>query len=177
MGNHEFNAGMFHSYRETAGEKIPLRPHDEKNMKQHKAFLNEYIRHPVSGRKHIEWIKNLPLFLDFDGFRLVHATWDEAAVALLQKEGVLDEKNRIRPDQWDRLEDYKSPVGKAAERLTKGHEMMLPEGLTYIDPDGNGRDRARLKWWADLQKPLTLADVTLDIDASKIPATPLARSL
>ena len=42
MGNHEFNALAYHT--EISGK--PLRPHNEKNTDQHKAFLQEFGNDP-----------------------------------------------------------------------------------------------------------------------------------
>jgi hypothetical protein len=38
-------------------------------------------------------------------------------------------------------------IFKAAEALTKGIEMPLPEGLWFLDNEGQRRDRVRARWW------------------------------
>src|SRR5699024_3571896 len=40
-----------------------------------------------------------------------------------------------------------SPTHDAVETLLKGLEAPLPDGMSYLDGDGNPRDHARLKWW------------------------------
>ena len=45
MGNHEFNALAFH----TEADGKPLRLHSDKNLKQHRAFLNEYGEDSIAG--------------------------------------------------------------------------------------------------------------------------------
>ena len=78
MGNHELNAIHFHTNHHSSG--LPLRRHSPKNMEQHGRFLAE---HSVGSQKAVEavaWMKTLPLFIEFDEFRVVHACWNAAAM-------------------------------------------------------------------------------------------------
>lgn len=57
MGNHEYNAICFHTPDGNGGY---LRPHTDKNRKQHRAFLDEYYALKDEGielRKTIDWFK------------------------------------------------------------------------------------------------------------------------
>jgi hypothetical protein len=178
MGNHELNAGMYHTHVEKDGELIPLRPHNEKNNHQHRAFLDAQKSDPVRARRNIDWVKRLPLFLDLEGVRVVHAVYDEEEIALLKKAGVLDDENRIRADQWEIIADYKAPRGRAVERLTKGIEVDLPQGVTFTDTEGNVRTQARVKWWVDLNdKSLSLDKVVLDVPEGSIPPLPVPENI
>jgi len=178
MGNHELNAGMYHTHVEKGGELIPLRKHDEKNTHQHKAFLAEFAQDPAQGRKNVEWLKNLPLFIELDGIRVVHALWDDEAIKLLRDNDIIDKENRIRPDKWEIASKHKEPIGIAIERLAKGVVIDLPPGISYPDPDGLTRTTARLKWWMDANKPdLTMDQVTLDVPKGQMPKTPVPEEI
>ena len=58
-----------------------VRRHSKKNVKQHKAFTDQI---PVDTRLYtywIEWFRTLPLWLDLDGIRVVHACWNGDEIA------------------------------------------------------------------------------------------------
>ncbi|WP_044037714.1 hypothetical protein [Octadecabacter arcticus] len=67
--------------------------------------------------KWTDWFLTLPLWLELDGFRLVHACWVDDAIATVAKR---------RPDGPLRVEDLlevsekKTKFAKAVERLTSG---------------------------------------------------------
>ena len=72
MGNHEFNALAYH----TKHEGHFLRPHTTKNKKQHQAFLNEFPDNSEEKSIVLDFFFSLPLWLEIDGLRVVHACWD-----------------------------------------------------------------------------------------------------
>jgi hypothetical protein len=175
MGNHELNASMYHTHVEKDGQLVPLRAHSEKNNHQHRVFLEAQKTDPVRARRNIDWVKKLPLFLELEGVRVVHAVFDQNEIDLLRKGGVIDDENRIRPDQWEVIADYKAPLGRAVERLTKGIEVDLPEGVSYQDAEGIVRTQGRIKWWVDLndKASLTLDKIVMDVPEGSIPAAPV----
>ena len=82
MGNHEFNALAFHTLD---GEGGWLRPHTEKNTDQHQAFLDEY-QDPDELKSVLDFFWSLPLWIELDGLRVVHACWDEQRLERLKTE-------------------------------------------------------------------------------------------
>src|SRR5690606_29120708 len=65
MGNHEFNAVAFATpHPDKPGEY--LRPHTEKNLRQHEAFLAQIGKDESLYRRVISRFKALPLYLDLD---------------------------------------------------------------------------------------------------------------
>jgi hypothetical protein len=101
MGNHELNALAFH----TPDPRKPgehLRPHNEKNSHQ----LAETMRQVPAGElaSYLAWFRTLPLWLDLDGLRVVHACWDETPGATFRdKDGHERLATRVK---W-----YKPPDG------------------------------------------------------------------
>ena len=142
MGNHELNALHFHTAHPETGQ--PLRAHSEKNLRQHASFLAEF---PVDvGETHeaLAWMRSLPLFLEAEGFRAVHACWVAPSidgVRALTKDGVLSEEQLIR------AADPADELFHLAEEMTKGPEHQLPDGFAFRDKDGTHRDHVRLQWW------------------------------
>ena len=168
MGNHDLNAGLFHALHPET--QAPLRKHDSKNTGQHQTFLDECAMNPGLGEKNIAWLKSLPVCLELEGLRFVHALWDPSSLDYLRKSSILTPDNTIHPDRWHELAVKHTPGCDAVELLTKGFEIKLPMGVKFEDPDGNKRNKARLKWWANPDKPdLMLHEVILDVPPDKIP--------
>lgn len=144
MGNHEFNAICYHTYHPISNE--PLREQNEKNTKQHNAFLQEYPLEGDTTEEVIAWFKTLPIFIDLDEFRAIHACWNDAALKIitpcLNSNKTMSHELLIKASNPDNIEFH------AIETLLKGLEIALPEGCLFHDKDGNPRTDIRVKWWA-----------------------------
>ena len=143
MGNHELNALAFHTADSNASDGGYLRPRTDVNHRQHAATLAQLS--PEEMRSHLAWFRMLPLWWECEGFRVVHACWDERAVCTLREVfhgSITDEilAQACLPD--GRL--Y-SPI----ETLLKGKEMTLPAGHHYRDCEGRVRIKCRTKWYAN----------------------------
>ena len=143
MGNHEFNAIAFFTPDNHSGGY--LRPHSEKNIKQHRAFLDAYEESPAEYEDTINWFKTLPLWLDLGDLKIVHACWDKHEIddILLYQdgdnhlgEGLLLNSCRIGTWQYT-----------AIETILKGKEITLKSGASFHDKEGNERHNIRVRWW------------------------------
>ena len=136
MGNHELNALAFHTPDpEKPGEY--LRPRNEKNSHQH----TETMRQVPAGEliSYLSWFRTLPLWLDLDGLRVVHACWDETRMAEISG-----------PVTDEFLYSACLPAGslfEPVEAILKGKEARLPTGTTFRDKDGHERTATRVKWY------------------------------
>ncbi len=142
MGNHELNAIHYHTQHPETG--APLREWSPKNRGQHKRFLDEFPPNTPAAAEAIDWMRQLPLYLELDGFRAVHACWDEGHIAELEQQtqaGVLDFEQLVR------AADRQDPLFAPVSRVTTGPEVALPAGGYFIDGDGNRRSVIRAKWW------------------------------
>ena len=138
MGNHELNALCYH----TAGaDGAPLRANSEKNRDQHKGTLEAFAEYPDEWRDYLGWFRTLPLFLDMGDFRVVHAAWDESAMATLKGKDRLDEATLHKAARRG------TPEYEAVEILLKGREVKLPDGYRFADKHGVSRFEMRTKWW------------------------------
>ncbi len=83
MGNHEYNALCYHTEDPDKPDTY-LRSHIQKNVEQHQAFLNEYQSTPSELEDTLNWFMTLPMWLEIDGIRVVHACWDTNSFELLK---------------------------------------------------------------------------------------------
>jgi len=126
---------------------IPCARHSEKNTKQHKAFLDAYPD-AMERADIIDWFKTLPVYIETDAIRVVHACWNKPALQTLSEH--LDERQCLNNEAYIIGSIKGSPAFDAIEILLKGPEVDLPAGVTFRDYDGHERSRARIKWWADM---------------------------
>jgi len=80
LGNHEFNAIGWATSDGSGGH---LRRHSKKNNGQHAEFLSQLGEGSLDHGNAIDWFRQLPVWLDLPGLRVVHACWhDQSRVAL-----------------------------------------------------------------------------------------------
>jgi hypothetical protein len=138
MGNHELNALAFH----TPDPRTPgdyLRRHDEKNSNQHAETMRQVPAGELAS--HLAWFRTLPLWLDLDGLRVVHACWDDTRMARIPAE-VSDEFLFSACIEGE-------PLFEPVEAILKGKEARLPRDITFLDKDGHPRNATRVKWFDD----------------------------
>jgi hypothetical protein len=142
MGNHEFNAICYHTAN---GKGDYLRSHNHSHHEQHRAFLNEYPFGTSETEEVLNWFKSLPLFLEIDGFRVIHACWDETLIA--QVKPLLDDNNCLKSEHYVEASEKGTFFYQAIETLLKGPELTLPDHSLFTDKDGTPRPKVRIKWW------------------------------
>ena len=156
MGSHELNAIHFHTRHASTG--LPLRAHSEKNLKQHARFLDDHPVDSDAARDAIAWMKTLPLWLEFPGFRVIHACWERRAMAEAERY-LTDARLDGQAVEWSA--DPAHPLFRAVEVLAKGPEVPLPNGLTFSDKDGHARSEIRVSWWKPDAK--TWQDIAISV--------------
>ncbi|OYW52053.1 MAG: metallophosphoesterase [Hyphomicrobium sp. 32-62-53] len=171
MGNHELNALHFHTLHPETGR--PLRAHSDKNLRQHQSFLVEFPLGTRDTQEALAWMRRLPLFLETEDFRAVHACWIDRSINRLRAltaDGVLSDEQLIR------AADPADELFRLVEEITKGPESRLPAGHFFNDKDGTHRDHVRLQWWnASAQ---TWRDIAISVpDANDLPDAPLPETL
>lgn len=142
MGNHEFNALAYHT-SDPANPAVHLREHSDKNTKQHAATLDQVPAHEL--REYLEWFRQLPMWLELDGARVVHACWDAEQMSVL--EAARNDCDGITSEFLCQATKHGTPLYQAIEDVLKGKEMNLPDGVFYFDKDGNKRTAMRVKWF------------------------------
>ena len=144
MGNHEFNAiGYATSHRDAPGEC--LRRHSPKNLSQHADFLRQVREGSTLRRELVGWFNSLPPMLGLGDIRVVHAWWHQPHVDLVARR--VPSGHAMEDDFVHAAYDRGSPEWKAMEGLTKGLEIRLPDGHSFVDHGGVERREVRTKWW------------------------------
>ena len=62
---------------------------------------------------------------------------------------------------------------KAVDCLTKGIELLLPDGRTFQDKDGHVRDRVRVRWWDESATTYRSAAMMSSEESAMLPETPI----
>lgn len=168
MGNHEFNA-VAYATPDHGGRY--LRPHTEKNRRQHQEYLDQVGEGSNLHREHIAWFKTLPLYLDLPEFRVVHACWHPEQMNKIAP--YIDGWQRIREEAWPDLARPGTAGFDALETLLKGLEIPLPPGHEFFDKDRNPRRHIRTEWWN--REALTYRDLAMvpEDAIAHIPHTPV----
>ena len=140
MGNHEYN--LF-GYLTKDDKNNFLRPHTAKNTKQVINTLVSYNKKDKLLEEHLDWMTNLPLYINKPEFRAVHACWDKASYQYIQNNvgSVMSKKNLI--------ESYEcgSKLENAVKMMLTGPELKLPKEFSQKDSEGHFRTAMRYAWW------------------------------
>ena len=142
LGNHEVNALRYHT---TGPDNQPLRSHNADKKGQHQATLDQLADpHPAEWCQWMRWLSRLPLSLDLGGLRVVHAAWDDVAVAEMKTVKCLEGKMLAAYSLKN------SPAHDTISKLINGPEAILPQGVSFSAADRTRRNEIRVKWWLDL---------------------------
>lgn len=170
MGNHEFNAIGFATPRRDAPGEF-LRRHSPKNLSQHAEFLRQVGEGSALHRELVGWFKSLPPMLDLGDIRVVHAWWHPPYVDLVARR--VPSGREMDDDFVHAAYVEGSPEWQAMEGLTKGLEIRLPDGHSFVDHGGVERHAVRAKWWHE--EPRSYRDVAIVGDGQhhRVPDHPL----
>ncbi len=159
MGNHEYNAlGYCTRARPGSGRKW-LRDHNARHDRLIKETLDQFEHYSHEWNEFLEWFYTIPLFLEEDNFRAVHACWDRN---LIEKFKQIQGGNCIDEDFLHASSAIESFAGQVMDNLLRGTDLRLPEGLSISGSDGYTRHFFRTRFWAE--NPQTYADVVFQPD-------------
>ncbi len=88
MGNHEFNAILYHT---PDGKGRHLKEHNDHHNGTHIATLVAFEGLEEEWADWLEWFKRLPMHLDLGDLRAVHAAWDARHVEMLSGTPLVDD--------------------------------------------------------------------------------------
>jgi len=169
MGNHELNAiGWVTPDPRNDGEY--LRPHTPAKRAQHAAFLAQVGEGSAHHRELVDWFRTLPLALDLGGIRVVHAWWHDAHVDLVRRlQGGRPMDDAVAVAAFAKGSD----AWRAYSGLSKGCELDLPEGSSFLDKDGHPRHAVRTQWWNVGGRSYRDIAIIEDDQRDRIPELPL----
>ncbi len=166
MGNHELNAIAFHTPDpEHPGEF--MRRHTQTNLGQHQRFLDEVGDRRAMHDELIAWFHTLPLWLDLGPMRVVHACWDDDAMAVVRP--ALDADHRLPTEHVVSATRKGTALYRAVETVLKGREHALPGDVSFLDKEGTLRREVRVAWWRSGRVPLRDAAVVSPDVRAKLP--------
>lgn len=155
MGNHEFNAITFHTKNKNSGGFY--RKHNFSQIRQHYATLEQFNKYPEEWGLFLEWFKELPIYLDLDDFRAVHACWDSIHVDWLR-----EHFNGFTNQFIDNASNNQHDAFIVIEELLKGKESPLGNGISFNDKDGTERFDCRVKWWQPVGSRSKYKDIMME---------------
>ncbi|MFP6901777.1 MAG: metallophosphoesterase, partial [Opitutales bacterium] len=122
LGNHELNVlGM-----ETNGaDGLPLRPHTRQNCIQSSRTKSAFRDYPGEWSENLAWIRTLPLSLELEGLRIVHAVWHPPSLEIIA--GRNFEDGSFLRSAFTR----KTPEEIATGITLKGIKVPLPLNKAY----------------------------------------------
>lgn len=174
MGNHEFNAIAW-ATQDPQNPGHHLRKRTDKNRWQHVRFLEETGDDTPLHKSWIEWFYTLPLWVEKETFRAVHACWHPEHIAVLSP--LMGPNNTLTPALVEAASRYGSQEFESLEVLCKGLEIDLPHPITYTDKEGVIRTKTRTKWWnKDAITYRTAAMINKGM-ASQLPETEIPENL
>ena len=142
MGNHELNALAFHTEDPIRAETY-LRKRSTKNIRQHGQTILQLSDQELASA--LDWFRTLPMWLDLDGLRAVHACWDDQKIANISN--ALEEHGGITPSFLHAACNKGTDLFPHVDAILKGKEAKLPEGASFTDKDGHVRTEMRTRWY------------------------------
>lgn len=159
MGNHEYNAIGYTTLVVDGEESRFLRSHSARHNRCIAETLEQFADYPDEWQMFLEWFKTLPLFLELPGFRVVHACWDDDLISRYKREY---DSNQVDMDFIHASTTRGSFAFLMMDRLTRGTDMPLPDGVQMHSREGFQRRFFRTKFWAS--NPKTYGDVVFQPD-------------
>ncbi|MEP7321721.1 MAG: metallophosphoesterase [Saprospiraceae bacterium] len=141
LGNHELNLMAFYCLDDF---NKPLHNHSIRNIMQLLPVLESFKNSEAEMHEYIDWMFSLPLFLEFEDFRVVHACWHQDSINFVRKNFPNKKFNRELL-----IKSYQSRGSefKAVHILLKGVEVPLPRNKKVVDAESVRRGFIRVKWW------------------------------
>ncbi|WP_263142113.1 metallophosphoesterase [Pseudomonas alcaligenes] len=160
MGNHEYSALGWSTPAPADSGRAFVREHTPRHARLLKETLEQFEAYPDDWRDFLAWFYRLPLFIDAGRFRLVHACWDAGLIGALR---ATHPDGRIDAAFVRASASPASFASRVAERLLRGTDLPLPQGMALTGRDGLTRTAFRTKFWEE--DPQTYGDVVFQPDA------------
>lgn len=160
MGNHEYYALAWSTQIGEGESRTPIREHSPRHRRIIRQTLDEFADHPDDWADYLDWFLTLPLFLEFDGIRCVHACWDAGMIEQFRER---NGGNRMTREFFLETAEPGSFAHRCVDRLLRGTNMRLPDGRSITSDDGFRRFSFRTKFWEPC--PKTIGDIVFQPDA------------
>ncbi len=142
LGNHEINAINYY---------LKFKKEDPQVKSPRKYFmalfktLNDFTKNAEELTGHLKWLRTLPLFLEFENIRVVHACWSQESIDYIKKE--LPEGKVKKSIYRDVMKNPGSEISKHISILTRGIDFIMPGDMRIVNNKGVSPRTFRLRWW------------------------------
>lgn len=155
MGNHEFNAVCFATPNKVNGGYY--RKHTFTEINQHFETLKQFKNFKEEWKLFLNWFKELPLFIEKDNFRVVHACWDDKHIHWIKN----NYRGKLTIDFLANFNKDGSIENEVIEETLKGKEISLQNGHSFLDKDGVERTECRIIWWQPTENRINNIDLLM----------------
>lgn len=162
MGNHEFYALAWHTLAPAGSSQIFVREHNLRHQRLMQETSEQFANYANEWQQFIAWFSQLPLFMEHQHCRLVHAYWDEQLIETLKTRFA---DGRVDLAFFQQAATPNSFAHQVFNRLLRGINLPLPQGLRLTSHDGYIRESFRSKFWVEDHPPQTYGDVVFQPDA------------
>lgn len=159
LGNHEYNAMCYCTQSQGGTGRTFLREHNARNHRLIRETLEQFDDYAGEWQAFLYWFREIPLFLEKDHFRVVHACWDATAIAKFKE---INDSHCVNENFLHDSALAGSFAEQLIDKLTRGTALDLPDGETILSKDGFVRSMFRTKFWSDA--PQTYSDVVFQPD-------------
>lgn len=147
LGNHEINNILYHLKNEI---KEPLLREIGKRYTSVSQTNIEYKSFPEEWKSMRNWLRTLPLFLELDGLRIVHAYWSDTHIDLIRTE--VPQGKIPKSIFRDLVLNPGTPLSQAILQSTRGVHLVMPRDLKIYDHRNRFHRFFRIKWWQSPEK-------------------------
>ena len=159
LGNHEYNAMCYCTAgREGSGMQY-LREHNARHHRLIRETLEQFDAYRSEWHAFLNWFHEIPLFIEKEDFRVVHACWDGSAIERLKSYSA---NHCVSMDFLHESAIKDSFASRIIDKLTRGTALELPDGETILGKDGLARNMFRTKFWSNA--PRVYNDVVFQPD-------------
>ena len=171
IGNHEYNCIAYCEPGRPGSGRTYLREHSPRHERLVRETLQQMLPYADEWQDYLNWFRTLPLYLECEQFRAVHACWDSDLIQQLQQLGIRDLSD---DDFLHASVERGSFEWKVTDRLLRGTYLKLPGGAVMETAEGFRRHVYRTKFWCE--QPQSHGDVQFQPDPlpDSIAALPLA---
>lgn len=161
LGNHEYNALVFRQEISAwlGGDSLDELKVPKRLQLLMRETLAQYSNHPEQWEECCQWMQSLPLFIETENYRVVHACWDHKLIESYREHY---SEQGITLAFIEKSKERGSVESVIADRLTRGTSMPLPEGVQLESKDGFIRRFFRTKFWEPA--PKTYGDIVFQPD-------------
>lgn len=148
LGNHEIY-NILYSLKDENGNRL-LRNKKGKRYLSVQKTVEEFSNHPDEWKAYMAWLRTLPFYKEFDGLRVVHASWQNSNIEII--------KSRISHGKIPKkvfrnlVNKPRSALSQAILQTTRGVHLVLPPDLKIYDERRKPHRLFRVKWWLTPEK-------------------------